>query len=224
MRTALSLRGRIARKAKLRAPRTARRRAIHTRASALSAEPTRKQPQHNKHNCTKITGCPVSAARLRRRRAPTARRATARRRPHHEARRRSATRATEFQTAPRRRASGHQPEARGGRARARRRRAARRPIGSSPTGRAWILMKPIMLYLLWPHPKERKATIPRRTRGPSRSNFGGPCGLRCCRGRRAAGDDLLVEPIPHEAPLTRPRRSSGSAPRCRTVRIGSDPH
>ena len=126
----------------------ARRRAIHACASVLSAEPPRKQPQHNKHNCTKITGCPVLEARRRRRRAPTARRATARRRRRPEARRRSATRATEFQTAPRRRASGRQPEARGGRARARRRRAARLQIGSSPTGRAWILMKRTTLYLL----------------------------------------------------------------------------
>ena len=221
MRTALSLRGRIAHKAKLRAPRPHRRRAIHA-SSPLSAEPPRKQPQHNKHNCTKITGCPVLEARRRRRRVPTARRATARRRPHHEARRRSATRATEFQTAPRRRASGHQPEARGGRARARRRRAARLRIGSSPTGRAWILMKPITLYLWSRRRKERRATTPRRTRGPSRSSFGGPCGRRCCRGRRAVGDDLLVEPTRRGLRRTRPRRSFGSAPRCRTVRIGSE--
>ena len=126
----------------------ARRRAIHTRASALSAEPPRKQPQHNKHNCTKITGCPVSAAHRRLPPAPTARRATARRRRRPEARRQSATRATASATAPRRRASGRQPEARGGRARARRRRAARRPIGSSPTGRAWTSTRRTTLYLL----------------------------------------------------------------------------
>ena len=158
----------------------------------------------------------------RHRRAPTARRATARRRRRPEVLRRSATRATEFQTAPRRRASGHQPEARGGRARARRRRAARLPIGSSPTGRAWILMKPITLYLLWPHPKERRATTRRRTRGPSRSNLEEPCGRRSCRGRPGVADDLLVEPTRRGLPRTRPQKYSGSAPRCRTVRIGSE--
>ena len=146
MRTALSLRGRIAHKAKLRAPRAARHRAIYA-ASPLSAEPPRKQPHHNKHNCTKITGCLVSAVR-RRRRAPIARPATARRHRRPEVLRPSATRATEFQTAPRRRASGHQPEARGGRARARRRRAALLQIGSSPTGRAWTSTRRTTLYLL----------------------------------------------------------------------------
>ena len=55
MRTALSLRGRIAHTAKLRAPRAPRHRAIYA-ASALRAEPPRKQPQPNNPNCTKITG------------------------------------------------------------------------------------------------------------------------------------------------------------------------
>ena len=162
------------------------------------------------------------AARRRRRRAPTARRATARRRPHHEARRRSATRATEFQTAPRRRASGHQPEARGGRARGRRRRAARLRIGSSPTGRAWILMKRTTLYLWSRRRNGKRATIPRRTRGPSRSNLEEPCGPRCCRGRRGVGDDRLVEPTRRGLHLIAPPKYSDSAPRCRTGPIGSE--
>ena len=56
MRTALSLRGRIAHTTKLRAPRPARHRAIFTPKSALTRSAAAKQPQPNNHNCTKITG------------------------------------------------------------------------------------------------------------------------------------------------------------------------